>query len=110
MPVEPKCRFAVVVAQLDPAVVVSPLNGGMAAHAKFVAFVKLSVDGVPKLGLTSVGDVARTTVLPEPVVVANIGCALPFEAITAAEVGNAVPLIFEAFPLCTRTSQMPDAP
>ena len=43
-----------------------------------VMFVPTKVDGVPKFGVTKVGEVARTT-LPEPVELVNVGAcaALP---------------------------------
>ena len=45
---------------------------------KPVQFVSVPADGVPILGVTSVADVASTTVLPEPVVVAaEIAVPLP---------------------------------
>jgi hypothetical protein len=48
-----------------------------------VAFVKTADEGVPSAGVTKVGLVARTTVLPVPVVVAA-PIAVPFPAKTGA--------------------------
>ncbi len=84
--------FATVVVH-DPAdVVTSLVNAGVAPHGKLVALVRTKADGVPSAGVVSVGLVARTT-FPDPVVDAETGCALPFDPITVADVGNDVPLI-----------------
>ena len=56
--------------------------------------IKLVPVAAPITGVTSVGEVASTTVVPLPVVVAAMGCALPFDPTTVADVGKAVPFIF----------------
>ena len=59
-----------------------------------VAFVKTADDGVPNAGVTKVGLVPKTTVLPVPVVVAAISWLDVFEPSTIAEAGTAPPLTF----------------
>ena len=86
----------------EPAVVVTaPVNAGNALAGSEVALLRLipvgvpvalvstSVDGVPKLGVTSVGDVASTTAEPAlPVVFVATICELLFDPNTAADAGT----------------------
>jgi hypothetical protein len=44
-----------------------------------VAFVSVADVGVPRTGVTNVGDVARATTVPEPVVVYEVPHAVPVE-------------------------------
>lgn len=80
-----------VVAALPAELVVSPVRAGNAAAGKLVAFVKFTALGVPRLGVVKAGDVASTTVLPLPVVVAATNCLLPFVPTTVALVGIEAP-------------------
>src|SRR5450755_4779988 len=82
---------AMVCAQLPPLEVTSPVWAGIAAHGKPVALVRTSAEGVPRAGVTNVGEVA-STMLPLPVVVAAISCFNEFDATATALVGTTAPL------------------
>ena len=56
-----------------------------------VAFVKVTDVGVPRIGVTKVGEVA-STIAPVPVVVAAISCFDEFVATATALVGTTAPL------------------
>jgi hypothetical protein len=88
------------VAAEPDAEVTAPVNAGNAAAGNAVALLKLmlegvpvalvstNVEGVPRFGVTSVGEVASTTAVPAvPVVLAATNCELLFEPSTVADAG-----------------------
>ena len=74
-------------------VVFAAMVAGSAAEGKAVAFDRLIALGVPRFGVTSVGEFCRRTVDPPPEVGAacNVGLAPPVVLTTTAPVGGATP-------------------
>jgi hypothetical protein len=63
--------------------------------SRFVPFVRVTAEGVPRLGVVKVGLVASTT-LPEPVVASETSWLLEFEPSTDALVGTVAPFTWLA--------------
>ena len=115
-PVTAAAKFAVVgVAKNVATPVPNPLTP--VAIGNPVAFVSVALVGVPRIGVTKVGEVARATVLPDPVVVAAL-IAVPLPASTGLLIvvvsvragAAALPLLVPASPFAVTTETLDTVP